>query len=212
MKRVLPALLIPALVNGHRSASHYQCGSENRRHSDARNSSHFSPTEEVAILGETWGLEAPQVVEVLVFLRSLLHNELVTHGQSGRAIGSQDVEVLKNYADWIDRIPDVIVELHEAVLLEDPELVPLVVPECLDASLVPFVSNQRTIAHARQPPEAAEPEAPPQRPRVLRKSSKKNEGRLNNKSGIHSNGFALSPNAKTTHARAHSGYTGRRHD
>lgn len=212
MKTSLPAALVTALFCASPPA--YRTRPAARKPGVTRHSSRCSPAEEIALLGQAWGLSAPRVVDVLVFLRSLLHNELVSRGQPGSALAPGDAEVLLGYARWIDGFPDVIRALPDAVLMEEAVVVSLKVPSCLTADLVPFVPDVRAGLADAPRPQADAPVAPERRRAFM--SPTKGKGRDDWRSqGFVKNAACLSPKPfpmeNAAPKRASTGHTGRRH-
>jgi hypothetical protein len=100
-----------------------------------------NPAAEIRQFCEAWSLPVQQVIAVLVFLRSWLHNHLVLRNQPASALAEGDAEVLFAYARWLDGFPQVVRMLPERVLLEEASIVRLKVPKFLPVALAPLVAE-----------------------------------------------------------------------
>lgn len=84
--------------------------------------------EELQQLAQAWALSVRQVVAVLVYVRSWLHNLLVAQDHPSTAMQDGDAEVLLAYARWLDGFPQVVRALPEIVAMEQPKTVRLKPP------------------------------------------------------------------------------------
>ena len=83
---------------------------------------------ELQQLAQAWALSVRQVVAILVYVRSWLHNLLVAQDHPRTAMQDGDAEVLLAYARWLDGFPQVVRALPETVALEQPKAVRLKLP------------------------------------------------------------------------------------
>ena len=113
-------------------------------------------TAELQQFGQLWNLPVRQVVAVLVFLRSWLHNLLVSRNDVSSTLEPGDAEVLLAYARWLDGIPQVVRALPERVLLEEAALIKLRPPAFLPADACTLVEALAPLARI----EARTPMAP----------------------------------------------------
>jgi hypothetical protein len=139
MKTSFTAALYAVLIGGSPSA--YGDLPKGKEAGLARTSYRRNPAAEIQQFGEAWGLPVHQVIAVLVFLRSWLHNHLVLRNQPASALAAGDAEVLFAYARWLDGFPQVVRALPERVLLEEASIVRLKVPKFLPVALAPLVAE-----------------------------------------------------------------------
>jgi len=136
-----------------------------------------NPTVELQQFGQLWNLPVRQVVAVLVFLRSWLHNLLVSRNDVSSALEPGDAEVLLAYARWLDGIPQVVRALPERVLLEEAALVKLRPPAFLPAEACTLVESLSPLARieARAPmaPSRAKPTVKEKRPAATASASER---------------------------------------
>lgn len=103
-------------------------------------------TVELQQFGQLWNLPVRHVVAVLVFLRSWLHNLLVSRNDVSSTLEPGDAEVLLAYARWLDGIPQVVRALPERVLLEEAALIKLRPPAFLPADACTLVKALSPLA------------------------------------------------------------------
>lgn len=152
MKTSFTAALYAVLISGSPSA--YGTAPKGKESSIPRTSYRPNTAAELRQFGEAWRLPIHQVVAVLVFLRSWLHNHLVLRNQPASALTSGEAEVLLTYARWLDGFPQVIRALPERVLLEEASVVKLKVPKFLPVALAPLVSDLSVEKPRRASPDA----------------------------------------------------------
>lgn len=130
---------LAVLIGGSPSA--YGIVPKGKESSLSRTSYRCNTNAEIRQFGEAWSLPVHQVIAVLVFLRSWLHNHLVLRNQPASPLVEGDAEVLFAYARWLDGFPQVVRALPERVLLEEASIVRLKVPKFLPVALAPLVAE-----------------------------------------------------------------------
>ena len=84
---------------------------------------------------QAWGISTRKAVAVLVYIRSWLHNLLVSTDSPLVDLRPGDADVLLSYAQWLDGIPQVVRRLPDTVLNGEAKLVDLKAPACLPLEL-----------------------------------------------------------------------------
>ena len=152
MKASYTSSLVAALLVGG-TPSAYGWSHPGKATGSAAFHSGRNPAVELQQFGQLWNLPARQVVAVLVFLRSWLHNLLVSRNDASSTLEPGDAEVLLAYARWLDGIPQVVRALPERVLLEEAALIKLRPPAFLPSDACTFVEALSPLARteARAP-------------------------------------------------------------
>ena len=96
---------------------------------------------ELQLFAQAWSMSTGQAINVLVFVRSWLHNLTLGGSLASYDLTPDEVEALKTHAKWLDGIPQVVKRLPDAVLLEDPVCVQLRNPSTLPPSVANAVAD-----------------------------------------------------------------------